>query len=221
MYDEAKAQLPTTELGSERCLQMEYYGHGDIAITSWSGPLDINPDEAEAPATRFNMRHGCDLLLLAACVGYLRRFNTPEEEIQQTVLAASQEIIAEDLGDLRYHSYTDTTIKRVSVGAPFPRYDMPDLSLTCLMPLEPSQPGLAHRVGGTAIYTKPNGNKTGYLVYASHVPVPREETTEIAATTEFCKQDIPTIASLICEMALGEYRRDLKKYIETNFHPST
>jgi hypothetical protein len=217
-YETQKAQLPPTELGDERCLQIGYFGHGDIFIATWAGSLDTQPHSGDGISTCFNLAHGADLLLLASCIGYLRRINTPDEEIKLDILEASEEILADDVGDMRFHSGgNDHLAESICAGERFGRYDLPENNLSCLVPPRPAQPGLIYEKGGTAIYTRPNPAIEDDLVYASLLPDREEETASIHETADFSRADVPIIARLVCEMSLGEYRRDLRKLIGVQF----
>lgn len=215
-FDSKKAQLPSTELGDERCIQIGYTWHGDIFIDAWKGQLDLDPERNDGASTHFSLSHSMDLMLLASCAGYLRRLGTSEQEVQETIREAGREIIQDDLGDLRLHSTgSERMAMLVGSGKPAKRYDQLDGALSCLVPPMPAQPGVLYKVGGTGIYTRHNPDGEDRLVYVSHLPVPEEETTRMGEYADFCSADIPVIAELICVRALGEYRKDLRKFIGT------
>lgn len=209
-YYSEKSTLPPTELGDRRQLQMGYFGHGDIFIAAWTGSLDLDPHREDGISTCFNLAHGCDLLLLASCVGYLRRIGRPEQEVRRVIVDAGRGVIEDDLGDIRgRRPGGSSSAKWVAGGTHFQRFDKDGLE-SLVTPM-PAQPGVLDRVGGTAIYTRPNPSDKDLLVYASLRPGGESgDGVQIYETADFCPEDIPTIAELICNMAQGEYRRDLR-----------
>ena len=213
-YESNKAKLPPTELGDNRCLQIGYYGHGDIFMATWTGSLDLEPHLEDGISTCFNLAHGSDLILLASCVGYLRRLGKSEEQVRRVIMEAGRGVIEDDLGNMRFHSIGNwSSVHLVATGSPSSRFDR-DGMRSLVIPT-PAQPGTLERVGGTAIYTRPNPNGEDTLVYASLRPDRQSDfNVGIHETADFCSDDIPVIAGLVCEMALGEYRRDLRYFLE-------
>ncbi len=205
-----KAPLPATDLGNERCFQIGYFGHRDIFIATWTGPIDLEPNREDGVSTCFNLSHGSDLVLLASCVGYLRRVGKPEEEVMRVIKEAGKEVIEDDLGDMKFHRPgSRSTAKLVARGTQFKRFDKD--CLDSLVIPTPAEPGTLDRVGGSALYTRPSLDHEDHLVYASLRPDREsDEGVQIYETADFCPEDVPTIATLICSMAMGEYRRDLR-----------
>ena len=212
-YETHKAQLPPTELGDDRCLQMKYFGEGDIFIASWTGSLERRPTVTDGISKCFNLAHGSDLLLFASCVGYLRRINMPEEEVKQIILESGQEVLEDNLDMQYHHSGQEHYAQRVSEGRRVKIFDRVDEGLHCLVDPRPTRPGQINRVGATGIYTRMRPEKTESLVYASLMPNSQRDGVTVHETTDFCAADIPVMASLICSMAQGDYRKDLKMFI--------
>lgn len=215
-YKFQKTYLPATELGDERCLQIGYFGHGDIFVATWSGPIIHEPRREDGISTCFNLAHGGDLLMLASCVGYLRKIGRPEEEIKATILRAGRRVINDDLGDMRFHSSgSESLVESIVGGESLSRYDRD--GLVCLMPPRTAQPGVLEQTRGTGIYMRPNPDGEDTLVYTCHRPTKDKDGTRIDEVADFCPEDIPFMARLICEMSQGEYRMDLRKFIGTDF----
>lgn len=210
MNRQEKATLPPTELGDQRKIQMGYFGHGDIFIATWSGSLDLDPNREDGISTCFNLAHGCDLLLLASCVGYLRRIGRSEKEIKQVILEAGTSVLNDDLGDITWRRPgSSSSAQWVARGEYSTRFDRDGLK-SLVTPM-PAQPGVLDHVGGTGIYTRPNLSGEDFLVYASLRPDREsDDGVQVHETADFCPDDIPTIAKLICNMAQGEYKRDLR-----------
>lgn len=212
-----KAELPPTELGQNRCFQIEYFGHGDIYIATWDGPLDFEPTTNDGESTSFGFAHGSDVLILASLAGYLKRLRRSTEEIRDILHDAGKDILNDDLECIYFrHRLDDAHIGRIANGGACARFDVPDRGLACLVMPVPSQPGIIEQTGGTGIYTRNNNDSEANLVFAGHKPVVDESgkpTTEIVRTADFCSQDIPVIAQLVCNLALGEYRRDLQSLL--------
>lgn len=218
-YELQTAQLPSAELGSDRCLQMGYFNHGDIFVATWSGDLAHQPRAEDGISTRFKLAHGADSLLLASCVGYLRRIQTPEAKVRTTIIDAAQEVIYDnELGDMSYHrSGLEPLTQDIAEAEDFPHWDLPESGLSCLMPPRATRPGVPERVGGTAIYTRACPEGQDRLVYANHRPNSNESDTTIYTTADFCLEDVPVIAKMVCNMSLGEYRKDIRKFVGVHF----
>jgi len=213
-YYSEKASLPPTELGEDRQLQMGYFGHGDIFIATWTGSLDLDPHRGDEISTCFNLAHGCDLLLLASCVGYLRRTEKPEEDIRRVIVEAGRGVLEDDLGDVRgRRPGGSSSAQWIAQGTHFKRFDKGGLN-SLAIPM-PAQPGVLDQVGGTGIYTRPNPDGEDSLVYASLLPGGDDQDgVRIHETADFCPEDMPIIAELVCNMAQGEYRRDLRWFLD-------
>jgi hypothetical protein len=210
-YEAGRVHLPETELGPDRHLQIGYFGHGDIFMATWNGYPDHRPTREDGRSTCFNMSHGSDLLLLASCVGYLRRIGRPEEEIRAIMSEAGREVLQDDIGSREPGGRSSASW--IARGTHYTRYDRDGLE--SLVPPITAQPGLLDRVGGTSVFTRPNPSGDDYLVFASLRPGDgHEDGTKIHETADFCRNDIPDIAELVCNMALGEYLKDLKWFLE-------
>lgn len=216
-----RAQLPETELGSDRCLEIGYFGHGDITVTVWHGALDEDPEPSDNDSGIFRFAHGSDAMLLASLAGFLNRSRENQNAVQQILTTAGSDILADSPDTLRgYHSFQSDVLSRIVRGDPFPTADLPEHGLQCLLPPVPAQPGHLEQVGGTGLYTRANEKAPGLLLVLGKYVVtfgsgPREVALE--TTEDFCTLDVPVIAQLICEVALGEYRRDLHALLAREF----
>ena len=215
MYTVQKVQLPSSELGDDRCFQINYYGHGDIMTSVWQGPLEIEPQAEDGISVRYGFAHGFDSMILASLAGYLWRAGQSPDDIRQTMQHAGEDVLADDQCSLKYHSY-QSMVHRISRGEPLKSFDLSDMRLDCLALPVPAYPGTLDKTGGTGIYTTRADGGSTRLVLAKHTPVPdthERPTTTITDTSEFCEQDVPSMARLVCKLALGEYRRDVKAFL--------
>ena len=222
MYQVHKAELPPTELGDDRCFQVKYFGHGDILVAAWNGPIDLDPSASDGVSTRFGFTHGSDVVILASLAGYLKRLGRSDDEVRGTMHEAGEEILGDSPERLLYYrSPQKNYVNRISSGEPLARFDIPEQGLKCLALPVPAHPGLIEDCGGTGIYTR-RTEDTPNLVFAGFVPATTPEgkkTTEIDRTADFCEHDIPAMARLVCKMALGEYRKDLQSFLVNLYGP--
>lgn len=217
-----REQLPPTELGENRCFEIGYFGHGDIVISTWQGPLDHEPRNGDGLSRRFGFTHGSDDLILSSMAGALKRAGKDKKEIGRILLDAGEEILADGPEKILGHYNTRAgTLAGIVEGDPARRYDHEELGLQCLVTPTPSQPGVFDKVGGTVIYTREDTNhEKTLLVFGRHDVIRNEEgkrKASLAETDEFCEQDIAVIARLVCNLALGEYRRDLHAFLVSTF----
>lgn len=218
MYTPQKARLPETQLGSERCLQLEYFGHGDIFMATWDGPIGYKPSANDGTSTCFGLAHSNDVIMLAACVGFLRRVKTPEEKISKIIIDAGQIILEDSQYDTPTHDVTRRIgLDKIARGEELTRFNQAVGPLSCLVDPRPVRPGVLSTTGGTGIYTKPTSNGADSLVYASFLP----NQTEIYKTANFCAEDIPVMARLICNNSMGEYRTEILRFIDEQFSDKT
>lgn len=210
-----KTALPPLDGITDRNFLVAYYGHGDIYMASWRGSLDYDPTPNDGLTTAFNIHHGADLMILAGLVGYYKRLKKSDQVIADTFLQASRSVLEDDLGNLSFHSNVgESTVEDIADGQDWPTFDEPDRGLYNLVPPMAAQPGLVERVGGTAFYTRSNSEEDR-LVIARLDPVYEGNGNgfTIGETAEFGPNDIPAIAKAVCDLALGEYRRDIKKFV--------
>lgn len=223
MYEAQKAELPSSELGSNRCFQIEYYGHGDILVSAWNGSLDLEPSANDGMSIRFGLAHGNDVIILASFAGYLKRLGKSDGEVRETMREAGSKILDDDPENLRlYHNPRQNSIDRIADGEPLTRFDELARSLSCLVLPVPSQPGLIEETGGTGIYTRGTEGAKLFLVFAGFTPTTDSEgkkVAEIDRTEEFCELDVPTMARLVCNLALGEYRTDIQSFLANLYTP--
>lgn len=215
-YEPQKVRLPATELGEDRCFQIGYFGQGDIFAATWEGDLDTVPRVGDGMSTRFNLSHGADPVLVACHIGYLRRLGHSEQDIKDAFLNAGADVLRDDLGV----SYGSKLRLNTEVsGSGFPRFDVLDQGLQCLMMPRPSQPGVLDEVGGTGIYMRPNEHGEDLLVWAQLLPnrTVEDDETRIGESASFCSKDVPIIVSMICAMSLGDYRRDIQNLLQEQF----
>jgi hypothetical protein len=215
-YEVQKAELPPGDLGEDRCLQIGYYGHGDISLAAWNGPLEADPYAERVASSRFGLCHGSDISLFASLAGYLRRAGRSDEDVSSTLRTAGADILGDDPDNLRYYrNMSAFAVNRIANGVPLPRFDIGARSWNCLLLPTPTRPGVIEETGGTAIYTRSTGDFT-HLVFAQILASDRRGGAmdfEIGESAEFCEQDVPVMARLICQTALGEYRRDIQAFL--------
>lgn len=217
-----RARLPDTDLGEDRCFEIGYFGHGDIVVATWQGPLDHEPRNGDGLSKRFGFSHGSDDLILASMAGFLTRAGKDKKEIGRIMLGAGEGILADGTENLRGHyNIREGTLAGIVEGNPARRYDQEESGLQCLVTPTPSQPGTFSEIGGTVIYTRQDtGHERTLLVFGRHDAIRGEDGTKrttLAETEDFCEQDIPVMALLVCSLALGEYRRDLQAFLMSEF----
>ena len=208
MFDHfQKAALPDPTLGAGRCIQMSYsYPHGDIVVSSWSGSLEEGPSGDSA---RFGFAHGNDTMILAAMAGYLRRAGSSKDDVRKVMLEAGADVLRNGEAPRSYDSFTGSMLSSIATGEASHYYNEEKLGLHALAAPITQVPGTLEEVGGTALYTRGN---PPLLVFAQY-PLAKE--SSVAA--EFCPKDIPIMAKLACNLALGDYRKDIRKFLLREF----
>lgn len=210
-----EAQLPESELGTRRYLEAGYFGHGDIVVSVW--PDQSEPDMGER--LKFGFIHGSDVTILAAVSGYLKRIGKSEEEIGSIMLEAGAGILEdEELQDTRATRDRDSHWTKIIANGDYyaSRWDIPEEELTCLVMPTPARPGLLEETGGTGIYTRSTGNGEDRLVLAAFRRA-ESGSAEIDYTAEFCSSDVPTVAQIICDVSLGEYRKEIYHFLTDKY----
>lgn len=189
-------------------------------MATWEGDLEHDPTRNDGISTCFNARHGSDTVILAGLMGYYARLRKPESEIARTFLTAGETLLAEEIDMNLYYSVQTSHLMHIANGEPFPLYDLPEQGLSCLIPPIPAQPGIIEEKGGTAFYTNTDSDQEQRLVVASHMPNGERNNAHIAETAIFTEADIPIMAKLVCNLALGEYRREIKGFLTHRFFPA-
>ena len=77
----------------------------------------------------------------------------------------------------------------------------------------PNQPGVVSEVGGTGVYTRKNLFGVSFVLAG----VTDTHSIESSRVAEFCLEDMPVIASLVCLNSLGEYRTEIGELIQQEF----
>ena len=222
-YASNKSELPPSTLGEDRCFQIKYFGHGDIFAAAWQGSIDHSPTVGDGISACFNFAHGSDVVIMASLAGYLRRVGRSPEEVKNICNEAGEEILTDDPDSLRFHHRLDDARNAlIAEGVRISRFDIQSPELRCLVTPIPTQPGVVDLVGGTGIYTRPNPIGEESYVFASIKSGERtddEFADRIGSVADFCVDDVPVMARLACNMALGEYRRDIHAFL-TNLYVS-
>jgi len=214
-----KAKLPESESGEDRCFEIGYFGHGDIRMSVWNGDLDHEPVNSDDLSTNFGMAHGSDVYVLSALAGYLVRTGKDQKEIATTMLEAGSYIIGDDTIRMAYGGLSSFDLESTASGSAFPRFDIPERGLSCLLTPHPNVPGVLNEVGGTGIYTRTDENGSLLMVFGKFEPIYEhsERHAELTDTEDFSESDVPTIARLVCDLALGEYRRDIHTFLSESY----
>ncbi len=222
MYLNRKAQLPASDLGTERCFEIEYFGHGDVRMSVWEGDVSYDPKNHDEVSTNFGMAHGSDVLIIASLVGYLSRVGKTQEEVASVMVEAGQDILSDDPSSLRYYGSHLFGLNNTASGSPITRFDINERNLDCLLVPHPTVPGVLDEVGGTGIYTRSTQDEQR-MVLVKFEPVSEggRRYAEPSDEAEFCETDVPTMARLVCDLAMGEYRRDIHEFLRDTFnlHP--
>lgn len=217
-----RVQLPPSELGENRCFEIGYFGHGDIIVSTWEGTLDHEVRRDDGISTRFGFTHGSDAMILASMAGFLVRAGKDEEAVSRIMCKAGEEILSEGVDVIRYHyGFQRHYIEDIADGDLALRFDDERLGLDCLVAPTPAHPGHIETAGGTAIYTRVDeGLQQTLLVFGRHAATRSDDgvkATELDGTAEFCAQDIPAMARVVCKLALGDYRDDIHLFLACKY----
>lgn len=207
------ARLADGELGENRMFRIGYYGHGDIRMATWQGEELVDPVTREGNVQNFGMAHGSDVLIMASFAGFYKRLGHGEEEIRETLRQAGKDII-----DDSQEEFFTSRWEYITQGEPSTAWDIPEHGLDCLVTPIPSQPGILEQTGGTGIYTRGIEQGVGRLVFGRFS---RTESGEVALTdtADFCEADVPVMARLVCDVAVGEYQRDIQAFLNQLYRP--
>jgi hypothetical protein len=207
-----KAELPPSELGNDRCFQIKHSGHGDLLMAAWNGSIDLIPAIQRDKVTQFAMYHGSEIMIIAGLSGYLKRLGRSDEEVSRVMHMAGDEILGDPPENLlHYHNLSQSHINRVANGGPFSRFNVLERGLEALTYPISAQPGVLEQTGGTGMYCREAKGSGLRFVLAGFEPTGGEAV--IDRTFEFCEQDVPVLGRLVCETALGEYRRDIQAFL--------
>lgn len=216
---EQRVQLPPSGLGENRCFAISYYGAGDIHISAWAGDIYQEVDEDTDNVANFGLRHGTDVRILGSLIGFLRRSGVNDKEISEILTSAGADILSDEVYEVdRYMRSAVEYAHKIASGEDdgYESIEVEGEKLSCVMHPEPTQPGRIEQVGGTGIYTKTRHNGGMLLVFAGIKPTRLSDASsdpDVATTAEFCQDDIPKMAQAVCDLALGEYRLDLKQLL--------
>jgi hypothetical protein len=209
-----KSELPDSRLGSRRCFQIEYMGHGDIWMAAWQGDIGLDPTNLDDYSANFGLHHGSDVFLFAALAGYLTRAGQDKNTISRTMLDAAKGVMAERSWFSKYHQISGMNhLKSVASGEAFPRYDIEDRRLRCILPPRPPQPGVLDEYGGTGAYSRQLDSGDQDFVLVRLIPGSERYTLKAVEEASFCESDAPIMARMICDLALGEYRADIFTFL--------
>ena len=204
--------LPETKLGKDRYFKIGHSYHGDLVVSSWQGA-----DEAKVTdITSFGFAHGSDTTILAAFAGYLRRSGRSNADVGEIMREAGGEVLCGEVSSLHGDSFSKGMLSSVARGDAPGYFDDEALGLQALGSPIPRVPGLIEEVGGTAMYTRDDGQPETKLFVFAQYPV----FAEAPVTAEFCQEDIPTMAKLACNLALGDYRRDIGSFLRREYPES-
>lgn len=212
MHQVQKTALPTSELGSTRCFEAGYFGHGDLVMSTWSGPLEHEPSHNDEMSLRFGLLHGSDALVIASLAGYLHRYGMSASDTKSILLAAGNGILSDT--DEIYSCDNLGSLKLLAEGNDWPRYKLKEEGLNCLMPPTPTRPGILAEAGGTGLYTTDDDQP--HLVFAAFSPTGiTAEEVKPSHMAHFVAADIEPIAKVVCDLALGEYREDIQAFLSS------
>lgn len=214
-----KDRLPESELGEDRCFQIEYFGHGDMRMSFWQGDLSYVPRNDDDISKNFGFIHGNDVMLFASFAGYLARVGRSHEEISEVLLSAGDEVLRDNLGTIGYMvNRVMGRTENVASGEPSSRYDIPDQNLVALLSPQPNEPALLNEVGGTGIYTRRSGDNVYFVIARFNALLGRsDEEAELYYTADFCERDVPVLARLVCSLSMGEYRKDIQAFLNGQY----
>ena len=212
-YPQFKELLPPSELGDNRCIRMGYSYHGDVSLVTWRGDISYSPRVEDDISEFFSFAHGADVLLLASCIGYLRRAQYPEEQMIAHLTERTQEVQEDGMWDLsRYSIGASTTLEEILEDSESLSWD--DINhMRCLMPPRPTSPGNRQDRPATGLYTKLDDNSLLQLIIACIEP----RSLAIRNQSTFCISDIPSLIGMICSMSEGTSRMDLKILLKEYF----
>jgi len=214
-----KAKLPESELGEDRCFDIGYFGHGDIRMSVWNGDLEHKLVESDELPANFGMAHGSDVFILSALAGYLVRIGKDQKEVAITMLGAGSDIIGDDTIQTAYGRLFRFGLDGTASGSACTGFDILEKGLSCLLTPHSNVPGALDEVGGTGIYTRTAEDASLLMVLGRFEPIYEHGNwrAELTGTEDFCESDIPTMARLVCDLAMGEYRRDIHTFLNVSY----
>jgi len=221
-----KIELPRENQNAPRSVELKYGYHGDISLTFWEGDLDSKNDGA-SNTKRFRFRHGGELPLIGSIAGYYRRLKVPHQEAVRDFRYAARSVLAES-SELASPYESDSFAVRYAAdaykGEEIPVYDIDELGWKALNDPITTVPGDLDRTGGTGMYscTDQNGNLQfilGHVLSESEEQDPKISEAELM-NIELDRTEVLAIVELLCELSMGEYRREIYEFIEMVFPES-
>lgn len=215
MRDVQRIRLPASELGVNRNFAYGYVAHGDIGMGVWAGELNTDFDDK---GVFFRLSHGSAVEFLSCLVGYYNRAEVPEDIVSDVFTNAATEVLSDpDMQDQRSHYYMHMYSSTGEHFKILDYFDQPYMGWEALrMPLM-AQPGELHEVGGMGAYTRTDIFGKSLLVLARLEAQLGEDRVVVGDHAELTLTDVPPIARIICQSAMGEYRREMYDYIQEEF----
>ena len=213
-----RAQLPPSELGNNRCIEVATPGHGDVVIKVWSGDLDhdYTIDDRIAgkvdTVTRFQMMHGSEEYIIAALIGFARRVEMPD--VSQVFLRAGQVAIEGAIGRRGVKTTRMGRFLNIVDGTGFPQFDIPAENLQALMPPIGVNPG--SQISYSSFYFTDTllGPQLALCGLRGNGDI-RE--LHVVNKTQFVMSDLAVIAGLTCAIAKGEYQINVADVLQETF----
>lgn len=209
MYESKRIELPSSVLGSDRYFEIGFTSHGDVTLSFGEGEAnDTNPTSERTNG--FQMARGSEAMIIAGMVGYYARLGVSEEQTREDFLEAAHSILEERTS---YESWFDLYREEIiATGADAERFDLKDASLKCLVPPIAAHPGSLGRNRGTGMYTTERPEEQ-LLVFARS----NAERQVEGSPAKVCSPDIKPMATLVCSVAMGEYKTQITTLMRTLF----
>lgn len=215
-YKTAEILLPDTAYGVGRKVSYGFTYFGDVFL----GYQEANRESDDPRGKMLRLSHGRDIVLLGAFVGFCVRLGKDEGELKQIFFSAGANLL-KDGAFARRHDEVNHSIdfvRGLAKGAEMRRFNKPQFGWNALFHSLPAIPGVVEEVGGTGFYTRSNIFNQQSLVLEA-IP-PKYSKTPLTPTAlpdhiEFYEEDIPLLAKTVCDMSLGDYRADLRQFLES------
>lgn len=214
-------RLPDDEGERQRFFEYGYVGHGDLSLVYWEGS-EANDEVRSAP---FQFSHSSELVLLGCMIGFYRRLGRSEEVIRELFYAAADGVLSDPYlisrEDDRLSHATDHVQSFLS-GERYGRFNQDILGWDALTTPIPAQPGVIDLVGGTGVYSRSDifGRQSFLLAQQqSNQQVSRKKTVysyELPVHVDFYERDIPVLAKTICDLSMGDYRKEIFDFMHTD-----
>ena len=210
-FEVSCTQLPSSTLGHNNIFGVWYDSQYDMHLESWHGePVH---ELKNLPKNRIStgLSHSSEPVIVAALIGFMRRAQTPQEEITRMFMPAYGQLDAPRPSYQKpYHNH-----ELLAEGESATAFDISDFGWSALAVPIPAQPGLLESYGGTGFYTEGEGEHSKLVL----APIAPRSSTPASAdqAIRLRAPDVQPVASLMCRIAVGEPAKDIAHMLRIEF----